>query len=693
MFSNVPQAWNLNRAIAAKNQAPVVVAVIDTDSFASSADIPFASGSDLRPSQALLHGTMVSSVLGSSHNKQGIDGVTPFASIRARGYDTWPDILGAGVARSLFGGHAASLALTLGWLLANPARVVNMSIGFELAACNPQTLPPPVGVIRPPCDPVAAARTIDQSGDVFAAVARILDKGDRGSLFVVAAGNDSEPFRQSTRDAPNTPPEERVRGYSARWASPWCNAAVRNKAPNILAVEAISRWGANSYSNIDSGGMLAPGDEVGVSIDGITVGLGSGTSVAAPLVAGAAAFLLAVEPMLKTSQLKTLLKDAPYAAPASSINWSTTNTRLDLLASVIGIDDVLNRPERPVQRMLCDIDDGTADGFARFTHVAGEDGGTLAVVTEDKTAGDGHVDMKDFRRFRDEWLRVHLTDLVPELVQLDDPLDTPVVLSTGKGEVESFYPPGGILRDANRSGTGKAGELEMFPRSEWTSVRYSTFNAATAAFLPSRGTGSWTNRHHRGNALSGLDAALVPFKEVFEEGAAGGEGWKKSDLPALLRWSGDVHIIVSDIAKCGGGMTIDLTGERAWYERDADAPPAVASLAPLAGRRITRSNTELVVTTPLRSKVKLTWTADNAESGVHEITRDVPLGGDGYVVLQCQEPAKCAAEQACTSVVPRCLTENHQVFNKVRSDSTGVFAPAAGFACPQVDPCDFYCSS
>src|SRR5262249_20285845 len=77
-------------------------------------------------------------------------------------------------------------------------------------------------------------------------------------------------------------------------------------ADDIIVVEALTPGAARltdpavraASSNVDGGGVFAPGDQITVldpdSSDGMS--LAHGTSFAAPFVAGAAAFLLAIHP-------------------------------------------------------------------------------------------------------------------------------------------------------------------------------------------------------------------------------------------------------------------------------------------------------------------------------------------------------------------------------------------------------------
>jgi len=127
------------------------------------------------------------------------------------------------------------------------------------------------------------------------------------------------------------------------------------------------------------GHVSAPGGRilstVGSNISGRSdYELMSGTSMAAPHVAGLASYLLALDDKLTVAELRGLLTGAAYTRTAA----------------------------------LADVDDGTADGNLRVDPVTGSTIDTIEHA--DKRHGDGHVTMQDFRAWRDAYLQVHAND-------------------------------------------------------------------------------------------------------------------------------------------------------------------------------------------------------------------------------------------------------------------------------------------
>lgn len=182
--------------------------------------------------------------------------------------------------RELADREAASIADLLSFVVASGARVVNMSWGraerayvSNLAQCAPD-MPEP--------ERQALARyTVE-------AIRAVLQDGMRAApdvLFVGAAGNTGS----TVQDA---------------------NPATRLVLPNFIMVGAVDRQGAaTDWTNTGPEvALYANGDRVASRLPGGGLSYPSGTSMAAPIVANAAAKLLTVNPRLTGAQLRQLLE-------------------------------------------------------------------------------------------------------------------------------------------------------------------------------------------------------------------------------------------------------------------------------------------------------------------------------------------------------------------------------------------------
>ncbi|MGE3466097.1 MAG: S8 family serine peptidase [Pyrinomonadaceae bacterium] len=176
--------------------------------------------------------------------------------------------------------EAESIKDLLSFLVRNGARVVNMSWGrFErsyvnnLKECNPK---------MPEEDRLALARyTVGK-------IRPILQDGMKGApnvLFVGAAGNDST----TVADA---------------------NPATRFSLPNFILVGAVDRAGkAASFTNKGPEITLyANGERIPARLPGGLISYPSGTSMATPNVANAAAKMLTVNPKLTGAQMREILE-------------------------------------------------------------------------------------------------------------------------------------------------------------------------------------------------------------------------------------------------------------------------------------------------------------------------------------------------------------------------------------------------
>jgi hypothetical protein len=242
--------------------------------------------------------------------------------------------------------------------------------------------------------------------------------------------------------------------------------------------------------------------------------------MAAPHVTGIAGYLLSLDPTLTPAELRQLLVTTahPVATGVGSI--------VDGFASAVAIDAL--RGNSNVMEMLLDIDDGTADGDLRVkcTPDCGEF--TDEDADGDGGAGDGAIDMSDFRRWRDYLL---ITE------------DSPSLAMDGEDDNLKF--------DVNHNGIPEVGADEnVYPDGD--------FN---------------------GDGVID-DTDLVPLQTLFSD-----SDYYASQLPGLI-YSSDVHV---DPAGClpGSGararVTIYDAGTMDWLdERDLNAPGDSVFTVPVA---------------------------------------------------------------------------------------------------------------
>lgn len=138
-----------------------------------------------------------------------------------------------------------------------------------------------------------------------------------GVLLVHAAGNDG-------------------RDVDARGAFPTRNLADGTRARNWITVGASSWRGADtlvaSFSNWGQEGvdLFAPGDDITAAAAGGGVETNSGTSMAAPVVAGVAALLLAHFPELTAAEVREILLETATPFPTREVVRPGSGASLDL---------------------------------------------------------------------------------------------------------------------------------------------------------------------------------------------------------------------------------------------------------------------------------------------------------------------------------------------------------------------------
>jgi len=450
-----PQLWNLNDAIRKRGDRRVFVGVYDRGFDPTHPDL--FPDDVLIPSGSIDHGSHVAGTIGATFdNGVGVDGVAPFARMIWSQAGEWSGILDLVEERPRI-------------------RVLNASLGYNWYRSGRDMR---AALIR---------AKADEDGLVFAirwGLHRLRSEGPP-PLLVAAAGNESR-FIGGVAVA-----------QEAAYASPYANAALRKSADGIIVVEAmfdvpIRDDVATADFSCINGHVSAPGGNSTPSVNVMSCGttrpyLGlPGTSMATPHVSGLAAYLLSLDPDLDNDQLFELIVS----------NAATTVGHIDAFASAMDIDRL--RGDTTIVEMLTDIDDGSADGNRRVELDGGREE-TDHDLDGDGGAGDGQVDMSDFRRFRDALLQA-------ELGRADTKLD-------GRAD----HPK----KDLNGDGRVQSRALEnLFPRADFNGdgILSSTAMVEVAGAV--------------GGQATDLDVLMVAFDDP---------DYSIDDLPDLLE-SGDVHV-------------------------------------------------------------------------------------------------------------------------------------------------------
>mgnify|MGYP002137367509 CR=1 FL=1 len=354
------------------------------------------------------HGTFVAGLIGAVWNGSHADGVVPSPLVqihgaveRASGSDAsaLPESFGQGLA------YAANLLLTTDTSI----RVVNVSMGYNWydrpltrGRCDPQ----PASSPQSNCEDVDVRVAIRDAGRAFAVFSHRVNR-NRPVLFVAAAGNDSGPGPGG------------LGAFPAELASPMTNAALEQHAADIIVVGShevvASTRGAVTESSFSNKGahVMAPGRNVG-SLTGANgawvVGPSSGTSFAAPLVAGAAAYLHLLDPRLDNAGLIRLLTLNEQTVTDPRTGSTRRMPVLDLGGAVAAMEVLL--PGGGTVNggtLMADLDDGSEDGFER------RPGFTPSV----RDYREVRVDIRDMRAFRDAWWLTHPDPAAPIVCPLN----------------------------------------------------------------------------------------------------------------------------------------------------------------------------------------------------------------------------------------------------------------------------------
>ncbi len=232
------------------------------------------------------HGTHVAGIIGAvRNNKKGIDGIADNVKIMA--------------IRAVPDGdeHDKDIALAIRYAVDNGAKVINMSFGKSFS-------PEKTWVD----DAVKYAET-------------------KNVLLVHAAGNDASNV-DSVDNFPNP-----IFVKDAKKATNWLTVGASGDPKNGGIVASFSNYGK---SEVD---VFAPGHQIySTTPGGNTYGDASGTSMASPVTAGVAAFLLSYYPTLTAQQVKYVIETSAVApADMASTPRSGTSVALSELSRSGGL--------------------------------------------------------------------------------------------------------------------------------------------------------------------------------------------------------------------------------------------------------------------------------------------------------------------------------------------------------------------
>jgi hypothetical protein len=570
----VPFMWNLNRKV----EHHTVTGVLDVGFTRDHPDLQYFA--DLTPSgfstsnESRDHGTHVAGIIGATFdNRVGVEGINPFARLMVRPIapPVDPDALPPSLV-SVVESHHGLYELIIH---SPPPRVINLSIGHSWYKEGKDSA----------TDPVVQQRIQEEAASFIVLLDIVRSRGHSVPLMVLSAGNS--------------------RGQPAEWNSGYNYAGMRASVDDVIVVESVANFptapgGARPSSFTNTGGHVsAPGGEF-VDAGGqqvwstghsrLFLGM-EGTSMAAPHVTGLASYLLSVDPGLSNAQLRELL-----LRPENTMAVTGGSRRIDAFAAVMDIDRL--RGDNRVLRMLVDIDDGTPDGNMRIDPRDGTE------FTADEW-GDGRVDMRDFRRWRDGFL--YLSDR--DDLALDGMPDHPKRDLNGNGDVsledERIYPfvdlNGDGLWDNSAAfvpGLGEVTDVEMIQRlfedhhyeaADLDDLLYS----ADIAIHPEKLRNAFPDAEIRSSIRPAGSAAAQDdrrFRRLHTgDSEQGDELWQVYTVASWTDYTGRIEVVVAPDDTLALEKTFSaLPGEDSFWDPSADCSE-LANAVPAAALAVAQS--------------------------------------------------------------------------------------------------------
>ncbi|MCB1844874.1 MAG: S8 family serine peptidase, partial [Halioglobus sp.] len=239
------------------------------------------------------HGTLVAGIIASRGD----------ATDSVAGVNPWARILPIKATNSRGDGNSVGVAAALTEAVNRGARVINISLG----------------------------------GNQFAAAEKYAVEyaNDKGALVVVAAGNqniDTQAFWPAGLDNVITVAALDAGGQRAAYSNWGGEVDIAAPGSNILSLRA---WGTDPLALADE----TYEDAANIRGAEATLYISSGTSFAAPFVAGAASLLYAVNPELTAAQVRNMLLNSAADIGAPGVDPLTGYGRLDAAAALAADPD------------------------------------------------------------------------------------------------------------------------------------------------------------------------------------------------------------------------------------------------------------------------------------------------------------------------------------------------------------------
>ncbi len=371
-----------------------------------------------------------------------------------------------------------------------------------------------------PCTPNTDDTLLnDVAGDGAFATAVAQQASQKNVLLTIASGNESNQICENATTTAKPVGNACPAGFHFTkvdtrlfHAFGWADAHWSGGANPILMTDAVDSTNARALFSEIGGDVSAPGVGIVSTTTGGTYKALDGTSMAAPFVAGLAGLMVGFDPNLTLDQLRT-----DIIAGARGDTTDGAAPRIDAYASMLRVPGALHA--------LADWSDPSADGNQRVARdrngieTSNGEMGTPSALYRLHSSPDGHVDMRDFRRFRDAVLEVCTQRLnIPGC-----PAANAITLDGG-GSASKLD----LNFDGCINGFGDCEPEEAWSRFDLNGDGVLAPNATTLVLNPTVGVDV---------PMTDLDV----FRNQYDAGTPGAEGWGKSDLTTLMQ-SADLEV-------------------------------------------------------------------------------------------------------------------------------------------------------